>query len=98
VMGRNNLVIVPGYGPRVRFRAVWVDLTAPGEEELPAPVPPCADCPGYCIRVCPMDAFAAGRYNRARCMARMDADKASGRAQIDHCRECELACPEWGEV
>lgn len=98
VMGRNNLVIVPGYGPRVRFRAVWVDLTAPGEEKLPAPASPCAGCPGYCIRACPMDAFAAGRYSRERCMARMDADKASDRTRIDHCRECELACPEWGGV
>lgn len=85
VMGRNNLAIVPGYGPGVRFRAIRVDLAVPG-------------CPGYCTRACPMDAFAAGRYSRERCMARMDADKASGRAQIDHCRECELACPERGGV
>ncbi len=30
VMGRNNLVIVPGYGPGVRFRAIRVDLAVPG--------------------------------------------------------------------
>ncbi|MBT0731985.1 hypothetical protein KH990_01135 [Methanoculleus bourgensis] len=92
-MGKNNLVLVPGYGPRVRFRAVWVDLTFPGK--IPSRQDsPCAGCAGYCIRACPMDAFAAGRYSRGRCMARMDADKASGRARIDHCRACELACPE----
>jgi len=92
-MGKNNLVLVPGYGPRVRFRAVWVDLTSPGK--IPSRHDsPCAGCAGYCIRACPMDAFATGRYSRDRCMARMDADKASGRARIDHCRACELACPE----
>ncbi|MCK8517673.1 hypothetical protein [Methanoculleus sp. 7T] len=91
-MGKNNLVLVPGYGPRVRFRAVWVDLDSPGEE-LPRHDLPCAGCEGYCLRACPMDAFAAGVFSRERCMARMDADKASGRERIDHCRACELACP-----
>ena len=91
-MGRNNLVLVPGYGPRIRFRAVWADLTSP-DQDLPGHDTPCAGCEGYCISACPMDAFATGRYSRDRCMARMDADKASGRERIDHCRACELACP-----
>ncbi len=91
-MGRNNLVIVPGYGPRVRFRAVWADLECP-DRDLPESEPPCAGCEGYCIRACPMAAFCTGTYSRDRCMARMSADKASGRERIDHCRACELACP-----
>ena len=92
-MGRNNLVIVPRYGPRVRFRAVWADLDCP-EPDQPGAEDPCRDCPGCCISACPMDAFASGRYERERCMARMNADKASGRGRIDHCRACELACRE----
>ena len=91
-MGKNNLVLVPGYGPKVRFRAVWTDLTAP-DQDLPGHDSPCAGCADYCIRACPMDAFATGRFSRDRCMARMDADKVSGRERIDHCRACELACP-----
>lgn len=91
-MGRNNLVLVPGHGPRVRFRAVWTDLDCP-DEEFPEGEDPCAGCEGCCIRACPMDAFPAGRYSRARCMTRMDADKVSERDRIDHCRACELACP-----
>ena len=91
-MGRNNLVIVPRYGPRVRFRAVWVDLNHPAEGHS-GPALPCADCEGYCTRACPMGAFETGLYSRERCLARMNADKAAGREQIDHCRACELACP-----
>ncbi len=91
-MGQNNLVLVPGFGPRVRFRAVWIDLDCP-EPDLPPIADPCAGCAEYCIRACPMDAFGTGGYSRERCMARMNADKASGRERIDHCRACELACP-----
>ncbi len=90
-MGRNNLVLVPGYGSRLRFRAVWADLDGL-EEDPPVHDSPCAGCVGYCIRACPMDAFRTGRYSRERCLARMEADKASGRMRIDHCRACELAC------
>jgi len=92
-MGRNNLVFVPRYGPRVRFRAVWADLDCP-EPDRPAMEDPCRDCQGYCIAACPMDAYASDRYDRERCMSRMNADKASGGKRIDHCRACELACRE----
>lgn len=94
-MGRNNLVLVPGYGPRVRFRAVWVELECP-DRDLPKG-DLCAGCEGYCIRACPMDALSTGRFSRERCLERMNADKASGRERIDHCRACELACPARGE-
>ncbi|KLK87842.1 hypothetical protein SZ63_09560 [Methanoculleus sediminis] len=94
-MGRNNLVLVPGYGPKVRFRAVWADLECP-EEPSPEGDIPCAGCEGYCTRACPMDAFPTGRFSRERCLARMNADRTSGRRRIDHCRACELACPAGG--
>jgi epoxyqueuosine reductase len=92
-MGRNNLVLVPGFGPRVRFRAVWVDLECPEQEALSAIEEPCAGCEEYCIRACPMDAFRTGRFSREKCLGRMTADKESGRERIEHCRACELACP-----
>ena len=91
-MGRNNLVIVPRHGPRVRFRAVWTDLDSPGGD-LPGEEPSCAGCEGCCVAACPMGSFVTGRFSRERCLARMDADKASGRGAIDHCRACELTCP-----
>lgn len=95
-MGRNNLVIVPGYGSKIRFRAVWADLDCP-EEPSPEGEDPCTGCEGSCIRACPMGAFSTGKFSRARCLARMDADKSSGRERIDHCRACELACPAGDE-
>ncbi|MCK9306021.1 MAG: hypothetical protein M0P17_00655 [Methanoculleus sp.] len=91
-MGRSNLVLVPGFGPRVRFRAVWADLNCPESDLSPTDLP-CAGCEQYCIHACPMGAFSTGRYSREQCLARMNADKASGRERIDHCRACELACP-----
>jgi len=91
-IGRNNLVVVPHYGPRVRFRAVWADLDCPGRDP-PEAESPCAGCEAPCTRACPMGSFAAGRYSRERCLARLDVDEATGREPIDHCRACELACP-----
>jgi len=94
-MGRNNLVIVPGYGAKIRFRAIWVDLDSP-DRDLSIGEESCAGCEGACIHACSMDAFRTGKYGRERCMARMNADRASGRGRIDHCRACELACPARG--
>ncbi len=81
--GRSNLIIVPGYGPRVRFRAVWADLDSPDVEPPEGDDPPCTGCENSCARACPMDAFSTGRFSRTRCLARMDADRNSGRERID---------------
>ena len=55
VMGRNRLVITPGFGPRVNFGAVVTDAPlapdAPFSEEL------CAEC-RLCIDGCPMEAIS----------------------------------------
>ena len=100
VFGKNNLVIVPDYGPRIRFRALWTDLEV---ETLPLrkSLSPCNECSQLCRKHCPMEAFSNGDYNRERCLSRMDADKVSVPRQIpdsthkglvQHCRNCELFC------
>ena len=104
IIGRNNLVLVPGFGPRIRFRALWTDL------EVEAPVvdkcmSPCNECSTPCHIHCPQQAFSSGQYNRDRCLSRMDADKAfvaspdpenTQKKIVHHCRNCELYCVNSG--
>ncbi|WP_265581450.1 hypothetical protein [Methanofollis aquaemaris] len=94
-IGRNNLVIVPGSGASIRFRALWVDLEVPKPRAGRRPAF-CEECPAPCQTKCPMHAFVDGRYHRAECLKRIDVNKktATGeRRPLDHCRVCELVCP-----
>jgi epoxyqueuosine reductase len=107
VIGKNNLLITPELGPRIRLRALLLDLDlAPtGPIDWFAP---CTQCPRPCQHACPQAAFENGAYIRDRCMAQMEADRALGAitdpggqripgAMVKYCRACELACPvgEW---
>ena len=88
-IGRNNLLITPEFGPRVRLRALLIvaELVPAG----PVPFDPCAGCAVYCRLVCPREAFALptfphidaglaaqpagdGRFDRERCLVQMDED------------------------
>lgn len=94
-VGRNNLVIVPGCGPSIRFRALWVDFDVPKPYVMPCTAV-CEECSAPCQTACPMHAFSGGRYHRAPCLERIDVNKktATGeRRPTDHCRVCELVCP-----
>ena len=102
IIGKNNLVLVPGFGPRIRFRALWVDLELP-QQPLLQHYQPCLKCEAPCQNQCPCDAFANGTYLMEQCHKRIDADKiiaqkktASGTSSpsaITHCRVCEIVCP-----
>ncbi len=93
-IGRNNLLITPEYGPRVRLRAVVVnvELVSTG----PLAFDPCAGCEGYCLRECPQGAFdeiiysqavmgqeflpgRTGTYSRLKCNDQMERDKQAGK-------------------
>ncbi|QYZ78066.1 hypothetical protein E2N92_00785 [Methanofollis formosanus] len=94
-IGRNNLVIVPGFGASIRFRALWVDLEVPLPDAGRRPAF-CEECPAPCQTACPMHAFVDGRYHRAECLERIDVNKKTARGErrsTDHCRVCELVCP-----
>jgi epoxyqueuosine reductase len=88
-IGRNNLLITPEYGPRVRLRAMLLEagLKTPG----PTDFDPCKDCLEYCRKVCPQEAFndavsfpqeievlnppaRDAYYRRSKCMVQMYAD------------------------
>jgi epoxyqueuosine reductase len=97
-IGKNNLFVSPSFGPRVRLRALLLDL------ELPATGPmefdPCQNCREPCLNVCPQDALAppaqsptrpAGKlppgrplgYNRDLCNRQMRIDSANARSRPD---------------
>ncbi|CAB5106559.1 hypothetical protein D3OALGB2SA_2166 [Olavius algarvensis associated proteobacterium Delta 3] len=104
IIGRNNLLIHPEWGPQIRFRAMLIagDLlsTQPFEG-----FDPCSECDRFCQKACPQRAFARGRYIRDRCLVQMNMDVARSSPEqrhtkkepihpvIKYCRACELACP-----
>ncbi|MBW2123844.1 MAG: hypothetical protein JRH07_18655, partial [Deltaproteobacteria bacterium] len=90
IVGRNNLLITPEFGPRVRMRALLVDARI---HRLPREdFDPCSGCDMPCRRACPRDAFEPGFYLRVRCQGQMQADIATASGPIRYCRLCELAC------
>lgn len=95
-IGRNNLLLSPAFGPRVRLRALL--LEADLEPSGPPDFDPCQSCPAPCLRVCPQDAFAAclydpadfplsdlpgrsGSYDRHACNDQMEQDMEAGARQ-----------------
>ncbi|MCF8061331.1 MAG: hypothetical protein K9M82_02340 [Deltaproteobacteria bacterium] len=103
VIGKNNLLITPPFGPRVRLRALFLDRDL--EPARPLEYAPCMACEAPCIRACPQKAFPQGIYERSLCSRQMDRDVARRkpapepapgepqRGWIHYCRRCELACP-----
>ncbi|MFX1535676.1 MAG: epoxyqueuosine reductase [Promethearchaeota archaeon] len=106
IIGANNLVITPEFGPRIRLRALGVSSTLipTGLKDFD----PCATCHMPCRQVCPQNAFKDGFYQRMLCMNQMKKDEAKAskpaiievNGQLDpssryirYCRACELACP-----
>lgn len=104
IIGRNNLVIHPQWGPRIRLRALLL------ENEFKATVAlegfsPCENCEVFCQKACPRDAFPDGKYSRLTCNDQMNADSKnrvpcgevgeSGTRNLvtSHCRACEMSCP-----
>jgi epoxyqueuosine reductase len=88
-LGRNNLVITPGYGPRIRFRALLIDRES--EATGPLEFNPCEGCERPCREACPVKSFKKtvysaedldqstlpginGTYDRVTCNKKMDKD------------------------
>ena len=88
-IGKNNMLVTPELGPRVRLRGMLLE-----DESVPTgPVPfdPCAGCEEFCRKACPQNAFGRlvlapaeagmdtlpgrdGYFGRARCTIQMDKD------------------------
>jgi epoxyqueuosine reductase len=104
VIGRNNLLVTPEFGTRVRLRGIFMEAEL--EPTGPLDFDPCNGCDMPCHRVCPRDAFRSGAFERALC--RKENDKREAETEIldgsimgiaepsevmKPCRYCELACP-----
>lgn len=93
-IGKNNLLITPEFGPRVRLRVMLMDADIPstGKSEFD----PCVDCEEYCKKICPQGAFGkqiyfsekfgqqylpgrTGCYNRLQCNLQMEKDILDGK-------------------
>ncbi|MEW5784545.1 MAG: epoxyqueuosine reductase [Bacillota bacterium] len=91
-IGRNNLLVTPEYGPRIRLRGLTVPIDLP--PIVPAAFDPCAVCDQICRRSCPQDSFEEvvytgfefgrkelpgrdGSFNRISCNTQMKDDEES---------------------
>ncbi|MCP3871983.1 MAG: epoxyqueuosine reductase [Desulfobacteraceae bacterium] len=89
-IGKNNMLITPSIGPRIRLRALFLDIKI--NPTGPIDFDPCTDCKVYCRRVCPENAMDEkafifksiefskplpgrdGAYSREFCNIRMEKD------------------------
>lgn len=89
-IGKNNMLITPQYGPRLRLRALFLDVAV--DPTGPVDFDPCSDCNVPCRKVCPEKAMSAkatmfasittvvdlpardGSYDRDLCNRRMEKD------------------------
>ncbi|MEJ2707198.1 MAG: hypothetical protein P8074_06255 [Anaerolineales bacterium] len=99
IIGKNNLLLTPEYGPRVRLRAIFLDREF--EPTGPLDFDPCSACDMPCLRACPQNAFRNGFYEREYCQIQMKINEENvqplphepGTEHVRYCRACELSCP-----
>jgi epoxyqueuosine reductase len=103
VLGKNNLLVTPEYGPRVRLGALAIEIELPPTERR-AGFDPCSSCATSCQEICPQAAFPGSRYDRAMCKTQMRIDESAPLSSdgahgycVPYCRKCELVCPS-GEI
>ena len=104
VIGKNNLLVTPEFGTRVRLRGIFMEAEL--EPTGPIDFDPCSGCDMPCHRVCPRKAFASGKFERDLCKQETDLRDAT-MEMLDgnvmgievpslvakYCRKCEFACP-----
>jgi epoxyqueuosine reductase len=101
VIGINNLLLVPRYGPNLRFRALLVNAPLPAAKR--SEFSPCEGCDQPCLGVCPERALTEGYFDQEACLRHMAKDGAGDlvmdvssvkvKDPFGFCRLCELACP-----
>jgi epoxyqueuosine reductase len=104
IIGQNNLLLHPEWGPRIRLRAILLEGDFQNTEALEG-FTPCDTCDLFCQKACPMKAFPQGKYSWSICGKQMSADvenkvpdgeigeNGKRHLVIKYCRACELSCP-----
>lgn len=59
-IGRNNILVTPEFGPRVRLRALTLDIKLPSTG--PMAFDPCGICDDLCRKACPQHSFDKQLY------------------------------------
>jgi len=104
VIGKNNLLLHPEWGPRIRFRSILLE----GDFQTTKAIEgfnPCETCKAFCKKACPMNAFPKGKYSRPFCVEQINYDlenkvpdgeignNGKHNLVVKFCRACELSCP-----
>jgi epoxyqueuosine reductase len=104
IIGRNNLLLHPDWGPRIRLRSMLLEADLKTTEPLQG-FSPCENCEGFCQKACPMEAFPHEKFTRPICRKQIHYNVenkvsegeigADGKRNlvIKFCRACELSCP-----
>lgn len=104
VIGRNNLLVTPEFGTRIRLRGIFMEAEL--DPTGPLDFDPCNSCDMPCHKACPRGAFRSGSFERVFC--KKENDKRDAEAEFldgsimgieepskvsKPCRICEFACP-----
>jgi epoxyqueuosine reductase len=104
IIGQNNLLLHPEWGPRIRLRSILMEGDFQTTEVLEG-FTPCETCEVFCQKACPVKAFPQGKYSRPICHEQINADvenkvpygeigeNGKRNLVIKYCRACELSCP-----
>ena len=104
VIGKNNLLVTPEFGTRVRLRGIFMEAEL--EATGPIDFDPCHGWDRPCRQSCPRGVFRSGAFERALCKKENDQREADreilagsimgieeARKVSKPCRYCEFACP-----
>jgi epoxyqueuosine reductase len=104
IIGKNNLLLHPQWGPRIGLRSILMKGDFQPTEPLGG-FSPCDNCGVFCELACPMMAFPEGKCFRPNCQKQIQEDFENkvpegriGRNGIRNlvikfCRACEFSCP-----
>jgi epoxyqueuosine reductase len=96
VIGKNNLLLTPQFGPRVRLRAIAIAKELPPSRMM-IENPWCTNC-DRCVTACPVNALDGGKYNREKCLTSPFHKRNLSPGAELWCTRCSCVCPVGSRV